>query len=35
MSWTPPADQLAMGKELIEKNHIPVDRLTDCYTCHR
>lgn len=35
MSWTPPADQLALGKELVEKNHIPVDRLTHCYTCHR
>jgi Cytochrome c7 and related cytochrome c len=35
MSWTPPANQLAKGKELVETNHIPVDRLTHCYTCHR
>ncbi|MBV8266856.1 MAG: cytochrome c3 family protein [Planctomycetaceae bacterium] len=35
MSWTPPANQLAMGKDALVKNHIPVDRLTHCYTCHR
>jgi hypothetical protein len=35
MSWTPPANQLALGKDALVKNHIPVDRLTHCYTCHR
>ena len=35
MNWTPPHDQIERGRELIKKNQIPVDRLTDCYTCHR
>ncbi|WP_422924296.1 cytochrome c3 family protein [Singulisphaera sp. PoT] len=36
MSWkAPEGDQLALGRELVKKNHIPVDRLTNCYVCHR
>ncbi len=38
MAWAAPAGgegQLALGRELIKKNHIPVDRLTNCSTCHR
>ena len=36
MNWEPPdGDQLAIGRELVERNHIPVDRLTNCSTCHR
>ena len=37
LSWRPPpgVDQRALGQELVKKNHIPVHRLTDCYTCHR
>lgn len=36
MTWEPPGgDQLAIGRELREQNHIPVDRLTNCSTCHR
>jgi hypothetical protein len=37
MSWVPPKDkdQIALGRELIEKHQIPVQRLSDCYTCHR
>lgn len=36
MTWTPPnGDQLAIGRELVEKNHVPHDRLTNCSTCHR
>jgi hypothetical protein len=36
MTWEPPdGDQLAIGRELVERNHIPVDRLTNCSTCHR
>jgi len=36
MSWKAPGgDQLALGQDLVKKNHIPVDRLTNCYVCHR
>lgn len=35
MSYERPADQQAMGEQLIDEYHIPTDRLTDCYTCHR
>jgi hypothetical protein len=36
MEWTPPGgDQPSKGRELVEKNHIPVDRLTNCSVCHR
>lgn len=37
MNWLPPKDkdQVALGRELIEKHQIPVQRLSDCYTCHR
>lgn len=33
MEWTPPEDQLAMGRRLVKAYDI--QRLTDCYTCHR
>jgi hypothetical protein len=35
MAWRPERDQLALGRELVRDYHIPVDRLTDCSTCHR
>jgi hypothetical protein len=35
MRWTPPDDQIARGRELVRERRIPVDRLSDCYTCHR
>ncbi len=36
MEWKPPGgDQLTLGRKLIEDNHIPVDRLTNCSVCHR
>ena len=37
MAWSAGGDakQLALGRELVEKNHVPVHRLTDCSTCHR
>lgn len=35
MEWTPPEDQLALGRRLVSEYRIPVKRLTDCYTCHR
>jgi hypothetical protein len=33
MAWTPPADRLALGRELVAKYQIR--RMTDCSTCHR
>ena len=37
MDWAPPVDKdrLAFGRELIKAYDVPVNRLTDCYTCHR
>ena len=35
MAWTPPPDQTAQGRALIQERHIPIDRLTNCSTCHR
>jgi len=33
MDWAPPEDQLAMGERLVKEYQI--QKLTDCYTCHR
>jgi hypothetical protein len=33
MTWKPPSDPIAFGKELREKNHL--NPPTDCSTCHR
>lgn len=33
MNWNPPRDQLAMGRRLVKEYKI--QKLTDCYTCHR
>lgn len=35
MNYTPPPDQLALGLRLVQEYHVPTERLTDCYTCHR
>ncbi len=35
MSYQPPRDQLAFGKQLIQQNKVHTAGLTDCYTCHR
>ena len=40
MTWTPKdegkgVDQIALGRKLVNDYHIPVDRLTNCSTCHR
>jgi hypothetical protein len=35
MDYVHPPDQLALGEQLAEEYHIPIERLTDCYTCHR
>jgi hypothetical protein len=28
-------EQLKKGRELLKRNHIEVDRLTNCSVCHR
>jgi hypothetical protein len=33
MNWNPPRDQLTMGRRLVKEYKI--QKLTDCYTCHR
>jgi hypothetical protein len=33
VSWQPPADQLALGRQLVKKYKI--ERLTSCSVCHR
>jgi hypothetical protein len=36
MEWTPPSDQAAIGRKLMETYHIMAGpRLTDCSICHR
>lgn len=35
MSWTPPANQVAQGRQRIAVYLIHLDHLTDCSTCHR
>jgi hypothetical protein len=36
MDWSRPArEQLAIGQDLIRREHIEVDRLTNCSVCHR
>ncbi|MDE3156024.1 MAG: cytochrome c3 family protein [Acidobacteriota bacterium] len=36
MDYTPPTDQLALGRKLVAEYHIkPVADLTSCSTCHR
>lgn len=36
MGWEPEVDQLALGRQLVDEYGIaPVDRLDDCYICHR
>jgi Cytochrome c7 and related cytochrome c len=33
--WVPPADQLAQGRQLVQANHIEVNKLQNCTICHR
>lgn len=33
MEWSPPVDQLVLGRQLVEEYDI--HRATDCYVCHR
>ena len=35
MNWVPPGNQVSAGRKLIKEHEIPVQRLSDCYTCHR
>jgi hypothetical protein len=35
MNYVRPPNQETLGRQLIEEYHIPTERLTDCYTCHR
>ena len=36
MDWKPPSGtQAALGRELIQKNHIEVEQLVNCSICHR
>jgi hypothetical protein len=35
MDWTPPPDQEAEGRRLLQAYAIRLDHLTDCSTCHR
>jgi hypothetical protein len=35
MSYEHPPNQVEVGEQLLDEYHIPVERLTDCYTCHR
>lgn len=34
VSWTPPADQLVQGQQLVEEYKVRVSQLTDCSVCH-
>ncbi|UCH27854.1 MAG: cytochrome c3 family protein [Trueperaceae bacterium] len=35
LAYEPPADQLALGHELVETYHINTEKLPQCSTCHR
>ncbi|HRX87278.1 MAG TPA: cytochrome c3 family protein [Phycisphaerae bacterium] len=35
LHWSPPDDQEKLGRQLVKEYNIPVERLSDCYTCHR
>jgi hypothetical protein len=37
MTWTAGGEreQLELGRKLLQENHVPVHRLSDCSTCHR
>jgi hypothetical protein len=34
-TWTEPPDQLEVGRQLVEKNHVQKYELTNCSICHR
>lgn len=35
VAWTPPADQVAQGRKLVQEYGIKTDQLTNCSVCHR
>jgi hypothetical protein len=35
MAWSPPADQMELGTQLVRKYNIRTEQLTDCSICHR
>lgn len=35
MDYTPPDDQLELGRELVEAYHVDTEKLPQCSTCHR
>lgn len=35
MNYAPPADQRALGEQLVQQNGIAKDQLTNCSVCHR
>lgn len=35
MAWQPPANQLELGRQLVQDYQIDVGAITDCYVCHR
>lgn len=35
MSYVPPDNQLALGRELVKKYHVNTHQLSDCSICHR
>src|SRR5262249_44067158 len=35
MAWEPPADQAALGRQLVAEYHIQTQQLTNCSICHR
>jgi hypothetical protein len=35
MAWSPPADQIEMGTQLVRNYNIRTEQLTDCSICHR
>jgi hypothetical protein len=35
LNWQAPSNQVELGARLIDQYHIPINRLTNCSTCHR
>ena len=35
MDYVPAESQATLGPRLVQEYHIPTERLTDCYVCHR
>lgn len=35
MRWKAPANQLELGRQLVEKYHVKTEQMTNCSVCHR